>query len=291
MRPTRPTPSRCSSAPSGGDGGPGVARACLSQHYRIIDNFDYLVAALEGVRAAGVETQVKGCDLTERNMHVRIWSPQVAQLAPVLLANYRSPFGGGIERIREVARREGQGFEPGGEPVVFAGFTLRNSEVGCGAWSITPQLVVQICGNGLTVSADAIRGVHLGGKMDEGVVEWSDETLVRELAVVTSKAADAVRTFLSPDYLARQLASIEEKAARPLAVDPAKAVEVVTKRLKINERHAADVLSHFVAGGQLTCGGVMQAVSSVAQTISDADLAAEFEALALRALDEAVAVR
>jgi hypothetical protein len=44
-------------------------------------------------------------------------------------------------------------------------------------------------------------------------------------------------------------------------------------------------LAHFIRGGQLTAGGVMQAVTSVAQTLDDADTAADLEAQALRVMD------
>ncbi|MBJ6628722.1 DUF932 domain-containing protein, partial [Streptomyces sp. I4(2020)] len=49
------------------------------------------------------------------------------------------------------------------------------------------------------------------------------------------------------------------------------------------------ILSHFVRGGQMTAGGVMQAVTSTAQTLTDADQAAALEALALPALTAAAA--
>ncbi len=45
------------------------------------------------------------------------------------------------ERARAAAAREGHGYAPGAEPVLFAGFVIANSEVGEGAWSITPRIV------------------------------------------------------------------------------------------------------------------------------------------------------
>ncbi|MGW1527891.1 hypothetical protein [Streptomyces sp. NPDC002159] len=47
------------------------------------------------------------------------------------------------------------------------------------------------------------------------------------------------------------------------------------------------ILAHFIRGGQMTAGGVMQAVTSTAQTLTDADHAAALEALALPALTTA----
>jgi hypothetical protein len=53
-------------------GGGGVVRAFLSDRYKYIANLDVLLAALDGVRGAGVPVQVDGCDLTERRMYVRV---------------------------------------------------------------------------------------------------------------------------------------------------------------------------------------------------------------------------
>jgi hypothetical protein len=36
--------------------------------------------------------------------------------------------------------------------VVFSGFVISNSETGCGAFTLTPRLVVQVCRNGMTIT-------------------------------------------------------------------------------------------------------------------------------------------
>ncbi|HEY1621288.1 MAG TPA: DUF932 domain-containing protein, partial [Streptosporangiaceae bacterium] len=138
-----------------GQGGTGVARALLSDGYKRIDHLDVPTAILDGVRRAGVPVQVDGCDLTERRMYVRLHSDQVTALAPVLLSGYRSPFTGA---------------EGTANPVVWGGLVVTNSETGDGAATITPRLVVEVCRNGYTITADAHRAVHLGGKLAEGVI-------------------------------------------------------------------------------------------------------------------------
>jgi cell wall-associated NlpC family hydrolase len=84
--------------------------------------------------------------------------------------------------------------------VVFAGFAVANSETGCGACTITPRLVAQVCANGMTITRDAMRAVHLGERVEEGI-RWSGDTLDRQLTLVTAKARDAVTAFLSPGYV------------------------------------------------------------------------------------------
>ncbi|MER7056620.1 DUF932 domain-containing protein [Streptomyces sp. NPDC000351] len=261
-----------------GEGGPGrpaegVARALLSDSYKLMDNFDLLLAALDGVKQSGHPTRVTGCDLTDRRMYVRVESEAVAVQARELLRGYRSPFDG----------RSGDEL-----PMISAGFVITNSEVGAGAYSITPRAVIQVCRNGLTMSKDVMRAVHLGGKQDEGVISWSGQTQRKTLELITSKTTDAVRTFLSREYVEAKLSEMEEAAGKRLA-EPTKTIEHVTKTLSIGAEAKDMILAHFVQGGQMTAGGVMQAVTSTAQTLTDADQAAALEALAVPALTAAAA--
>jgi hypothetical protein len=254
--------------------GHGLARAFLSDKFKLIDNLDALTAALDGIRAAGVPVQIRGCDLTESRMYVRIQCEAVRALAPALLKNYRSPFTGA------------SGDE---NPTVFAGLILANSEVGSGAWTITPQLVVQVCDNGMTITKDALRAVHLGGRMAEGVIQWSEGTQKKEIELIRSRTKDAVRTFLDTDYITRVIVGLEETAAQPVK-GADKIVKAVGKKLTFSEEHTAGVLDHFIKGGQQTAGGIMQAVTSFAQTIANADDAANVEAQGIRAMELAAAM-
>jgi hypothetical protein len=263
---------RCLRSRAGG--GTGAARAFLSDGYKIIDNLDVLLAALDGVRQAGVPVEIDGCDLTERRMYVRVVCEQVRALAPALLAGYRSPFTGAAGADN---------------PVVSSGFMITNSETGCGAFTLVPRLVVQVCRNGMTITRDAIRAVHLGERLEQGVVTWSGNTLDKTLALITAKTTDAVATFLDRGYLDRALRAIEADAGHPLA-DPQEAVRTVSQRLRFTDAQQAGILAHFIRGGAVTAGGIMHAVTSVAQTLPDADTAHEMESLALRALEVAAAL-
>lgn len=247
----------------GDDGGEGIARAVLSDTYKVIDNIDVLMSALDGIRAAGVDVNIDGGDLTERRMVVRVVAPEVQALAPALLKGYRSPFTG----------------QTGDDnPTVFAGFQISNSEVGGGAFSIVPRLVVQVCNNGMTITKDALRNVHLGGKMEEGVIRWSDETNQKSLDLVKSRTADAVRTFLDTDYMTKVI----ERAEREAGVEVADVymVRTMTKPLGYTEDQIDGILSHFVKGGQMTVGGVHNAATAYAQTVEDGDTAYDIEARA-----------
>lgn len=251
---------------------PGIARAFLSDRFAIMDNLDALLAALDGVREAGVPVEVAGCDLTERRMTVRIACPQVQALAPTLLRGYRSPFATG----------PGLHTAPDDDPVVFAGFVLSNSETGGGAYTLTPRITLRICKNGLTVNKDAMRAVHLGSVLEAGTVAWSAETQTRAVALVRSKTVDAVRSFLTEDYLNATVAQMEQRAGEEVAdID---AVRKVTKGLSFTEAQTDDILGFFIRGGQMTVAGVANAATAYAQTVNDPEVAAQMEQGAARLL-------
>jgi len=271
----------------GDDGGTGFARALLSDRYGINDNLDILMAALDGVRAAGVEVHIPqgGADLTERRMHVRVVAPQVSVLAPELLANYRSPFDGGRSGtgrwMPDHLLHEAQSDRDTGQ--VFAGFAIRNSEVGAGAWKISPVIIFRTCGNGTTITADAMRSPHIGAKLDEGVIKWTADTERKALQLVTARTRDAVATWLDPVYLQSKVDAMNEDASTKINDAPA-VIEFIAKKMLYSDVEQKSILDHFIAGGQTTAGGIMQAITATAQTVDDADEATRLEDSAIEAL-------
>ena len=206
-------------------------------------------------------------------MYVRLYSEQVAALAPALLQGYRSPFTGA---------------EGAANPVVWGGLVITNSETGDGAAAITPRLVVEVCRNGYTITADAHRAVHLGGRLAEGVIDWSADTQQRSLDLITAKARDAVARFLDPAYVQSVVTRIERDAGVPVE-RPQDTIALVSQQLRFTDEQQDAILSHFIRGGSLTAGGVMHAVTSVAQTLDDADAAHDMESQALKVLQLAAA--
>lgn len=287
----------------GDGGGEGVARALLSDSYKTIDNLDILTAILSvvnEVREAGVQIEVEKTNLTDRRMYVDLIAPQIAALAPVLLGGYRNPFddpavaaqrrsagrpGGDVAYWRGVAERSGMAYDPGTEPIVYAGIRISNSEVGRGAFTIVPFLIIEVCRNGMQINQDVIRHVHLGGKLDAGVIEWSADTQRKQLDLIMGKTRDALHAFLTPGFLARKLEKIEVAAGKPVT-EPAKTIEIVGKSCGFTKAETQNVLDFFIRGGQMTAGGVANAITAFSQTdLVHADRASELDAQALRAMD------
>jgi hypothetical protein len=283
------------------DGGPGVLRALLSDRYGIVDNLDVLTAALAGVRDTGTETDVVFCDLSETRMRMRIAAPEIFVNSPELMKGYRNPFTESGQRgVLDHSEGRVNHWGRGGLPQkwqdkygvdsdgVFAGIEISNSETGGGAFQIVPVFTVLRCTNGLLFTQEALRRVHLGSKLQEGTINWSKDTERKALELITAQTRDAVTAFLDHDFVEMMLDSIARKVAEPLS-NAQEAIEYVAKKLAFSEETTAGVLDHFIRGGQVTAGGVMQAVTSYAQTVESPDAAFELESNAMKALELAYA--
>lgn len=241
-------------------------RALLSDRFECVDNFDVLLGVLDGVRAAAPTAEVQGADLTERKMRVRIVAPEISANVLDFVKHYE-PKGTG---------RRGTDY-----PLLFAGLVVENSETGGGAFQITPRAVFQVCTNGQTRSVDALRRIHLGSKMEEGRIDWSEETRRTHLELIRSQARDAVSTFLSETYLERFIEDLHRAHGIEI-VSPMKTVEKISKVCSFSEAQTESILTHFMASGDSSALGLAQSLTYNAQSF-DADLAAllEDEAISL----------
>jgi hypothetical protein len=270
--------------------GPAVARALLSDKYLPIDNFDVLKSALNAIYESDAQGEISSvnADLTDRKMFVRFVAPNVGINAAALLEGYRNPFHSGqavrageenalVDVARAAERWGGDG------STLWAGFELSNSEVGDGRFLITPRAQFRVCFNGLKITSDLAGKTHLGARLDAGAVNWSARTQAKQLELVHSMTTDAIQQFLSADYWQAQIDKIAAKGRKSVA-DGEATIERVGKKVGFTDAERKTIYEHFLIGGQQSAAGVMNAVTSTAQTVQNADRAAELEGLALRAL-------
>jgi len=140
----------------------------------------------------------------------------------------------------------------------------------------------------MTITKDAMREVHLGGRLADGVVRWSADTQHTLLDLVVKQARDAVATFLDRGYVRAKLDEIARHAGVAIT-DPQATLEHVGKALRFTAEQQATILAHFIGGSDITSGGVLHAVTSAAQTLDDADAAHDLERCGLRAMALAAA--
>ena len=254
----------------------GIVRAVLSSKYNLsYDNLDTTMSALQGMRAAGLDaSNITGVDLSDQRLYISVNVPQIAVDAKELVKGYRSPFNG----------------QSGDElPLMNAGLVFTNSEVGRGAFQILPKAVLQVCTNGLTRAVDGFRKVHLGGRLQEGTISWSAETQNAANEFVRAQVKDAVASFLSEGYLENLRDDLLRDAGVEIA-DVTKTLEVVGKKMQYSQTEQDMILADFIRGGQVTSGGVLNAVTSVAQRIEDPDRAFDFNNTAIDAMKVAARV-
>lgn len=241
-------------------GQPNILRAVLSDKYKRIDDLEVATAILTGLQKAGIADAKVSGDLTERKMMLRIEVPRIATEGKALVENYRSPY-----------RKEGEQ-----SPMIHAGLEVRTSSVGCGAFEIVPRIVIEACSNGLRVDAlGKIREVHLGGRLEQGIVSWSDDTERKNMELLQAKTVDAVTTFLSPGFLTRAVEAANEKAGLEVANE--KQVRDITKPLGVTNAEIDSLMSFFVAGGQTNRAGLANALTAMAQATADGDRAGDLE--------------
>ena len=290
---------------TGDDGEPGVLRAVVSSRFLPVDSLDVLVAALQGVKAAGLDPDdmvIDGCDLTERGMYVRVRCPQITALAEGFVKDYKNPFGADgltraghfgedIRRALRAAEGEGQGFAPGQAPIVEAGFIIKNSDTGDGRFAVVPRIVARICDNGLTIEAEGYSRNHVGVDKAVGAVDYAADTMRAALDLVALQARDAVAKFVSPGYLQDKVDEIERDAGVELGAKPMDTItQILESSSVIPDALADEILGAFMAGGKNTAGGVANAITAVAQTVADPELADDLEGVALGAMRQAARI-
>lgn len=222
-----------------------IARAFLSSNYNIIDDYEVLFSALEAIKNSGVSVEITKAEISDNKMALHVVCPEVENKADAFLREYlkeNDAVGNGI----------------------ISGFVITNSETGKGAFEVRPRAVIVKCNNGLVVKDDRFRRIHLGGKMDAGQILWSEKTQKKNQDLVISQVSDAVKTFLSPQYLGTMVERLERLHNIELN-HPIDAVQNVCKKLTIDEDHKANILDYFLRDGSHNVAGIFHAVTRESQ--------------------------
>lgn len=246
----------------------GIVRSVMSDKYKRMDNFDTLVSLLEGLgeagEAAGIEIggkHISNISLTESRLYIDIDVPEIAIHARSLIKDYVSPYTGETGETM---------------PLMNAGIRITNSEVGKGRLAFIPRAMFQTCRNGAQMNAFGLFKTHLGSKLDEGVIDWSDATVEAHDALIKAQVKDAVGTFLSESFLNKVLTELEQNAGIEVA-RPETTVQLVAKEMKYTEDQADAILKNFMEGRKFTSGGVYQAITATARDLATVDPDAEYE--------------
>lgn len=174
---------------------------------------------------------------------------------------------------------------------MFAGVEFRNSETGRGKTQVSPLITIEICGNGLTFTKQAVAAIHKGTRLPQGTISWKADTYAADDRAFSLKIRDAVQAFLTPEFVQQRIDEISD-AAQIALPEPEQTLTVVAKQLRISEAERKGIWEHFLIGGDRSAGGIMHAVTSYAQVLADngrIDRGNEFTSLGLNALHLAAA--
>ena len=236
--------------------GDNTARAWLSDRYRRIDNFAIAQAALPALSELP-EVRIESTALTEKNMFIKAVLPTVQ--AEVNVGD-----------------------------VVQAGISIRNSEVGLGAVSVSLFIFRLICKNGMTVPGAGSRTNHIGRNLStsEDVYElFTDETMEADDRAVLLKVRDLVKAAASDLQFNKVVDKMREAANSTRIADPVGAVEELGRRFYMPQDEQKGVMQHLIEGHDLSAYGLLNAVTRFSQDVDSYERATELEHIGGQILD------
>lgn len=235
----------------------GIGRALLSNVYRSIDNGNILMTVLQGIKDRGISVSVENCSLSETKMYVRFVS-DIKIDSPELLKDYRDPGSGN------------------NGTAIAAGLILSNSEVGAGSFYLAPYIKFLVCSNGQTINKEAIKRHHVGGKLDEGEINWSNQTIMANKRLIQSMVKDYFDSYVNVSYLTEFVNQYKEQAGQQILY-PQEVITGIGEKINLNEKDQNDILNYFIKGGQTSVMGIANSVTYLAHETESPDKQFELE--------------
>jgi Domain of unknown function (DUF932) len=228
------------------------ARAFLSNRYRTLDNSDVAEAALpvlvnEAKKLGGVK--VISSEVTENRLYIKAVSERLTY---------------------EVKKGD----------VVQAGIVLSNSEVGLGSVRVEPILFRLVCLNGAVLEDLAVRKFHIGrqaAELEAAMEVYRDETRAADDRVFVMKLQDVVRASFDQARFDLLRDSVVDSTTRKIKAPIQDVVEEVATRYHLTDGHKDSFLKNLIEGGDLTAWGLANALTAVANTAENYEVATRLE--------------
>jgi len=234
----------------------GDLRAFLSDKYNRVENEEIAEVVLP-VLASTPGIEVVAAEITDRRMY--------------LLAT--------TSRVQGEVRKG---------DVVQAGVMISNSEVGLGAVSIRPMVYRLACLNGMVLPDGKLTARHVGRRISEDEdlnAVFSDEARRADDRALLLKVRDVVKHSLDEAVFTAAVDKMRGLTEAKVTGDPAKAVEVLAKKVGATESERGGILRALIEGGDLSAFGLIGAVTYQAHGTESFDRAVEFEAMGGALLD------
>ncbi len=223
----------------------GDARAFLSNRYQRIENEEIANTVLP-VLADLPDVKFVSTQVTDTRMYIQAVTPRVSG---------------------EVVKGD----------VVQAGVIISNSEVGLGSVSIRPIIYRLACLNGMVIADGKFTARHVGARIDNTEQLWSDEAKRADDRAVLLKVRDVVKAAVTEVTFRETIEKLRGLTEIKVSGDPAKAVEVLAKKVGATEDERGGILRALIEGGDLSGWGLLNAITHQAHTARSYDRSVEIE--------------
>jgi hypothetical protein len=223
-------------------------RAILSDRYRPLDNYDFLLCALNAFKVHQSDVKIGRVDLSEKHLYLRAILPHDAQ------------------EIRH-------------SDYVVPGIILSNSEVGAGSFKIEPFALRLVCQNGL-IGDQILRQIHLGERHETGDL-WSDETHRKKDEAFWSEIEDVIKATFHPETFTHWFEAFRQASFRRIAA-PTESLEAAGIKLRMTAEKRKALLNHFITQGEVTQWGLGNAFSRLGQDEEAPEARVELEQIGSR---------
>lgn len=161
--------------------------------------------------------------------------------------------------------------------VVQAGGIIQNSEVGCGAVSVSGLIWRLWCLNGAK-TGDTFRKNHIGRQVEDSEALWADDTRQADDRAILLKVRDMVKAVVDETRFKAQLIKMRGLTEAKITGDPTKVVEVLAAKVGAADFEEGGILRSLIEGGDLSAWGLLNAVTAQSHTAKSYDRAVELEA-------------
>lgn len=239
--------------------GDGITRirGLLSDSYRIIDNYDVLMNAMDVIKnklPKDMDIEFKDVQLSDTRLYIKATSKKLTDEVHTLK----------------------------GKDIIEGGIVIMNSEVGFGKYKCIPFLHILRCKNGL-IGEEAFTKVHLGMKKGEGLINWSDETLIKNDELLWSQISDVIVTTFNPKIMQEWINKINKVSTIELK-EPTITLNNIVKTYNIPKNKRDELLMHF-GNEEPTLWGLSNAVTRMAQDEKNYDKQIEYEEIGRKILE------
>lgn len=237
----------------------GKVRAVLSPKFRALDNYDLAQAVLPTLIENKV--QITSCELTETRMYIKGILPELSDEIPAGLTL-------------------GQGHNAVDRGTVVAAVVISNSDIGAGTLRVEPSVFTTFCTN-LAVLADAAMKKYHAGRANQADETWqvfADETRRADDAAFWMKVRDITKAAFDAKQFKAAVERIRRAADKAIVVDDLpKVVDLTVEQLALPPAMSGGILKALAAGGDLTQWGLSSAITRMANTADDYELATQLE--------------